>query len=37
MAWVQRPFGLIKSGGKCEYFLQEATLIKVNNVWQKRI
>jgi hypothetical protein len=32
MAWVQRPSGLIKSGGKRKRFLREATLIMVENV-----
>ncbi len=31
-ARVQRPSGLIKSGGKGKYFLGEITLIKVENV-----
>ncbi len=37
MAWVQRPSGLIESGGKRKCFLKEATLIQVDNVSWKRI
>ncbi len=37
MAWVQRPSGLIKSGGKRKHFLREATLFKVENVSWKQI
>ncbi len=31
MAWVQRPSGLIKHGGKRKHFIREDTLIKVEN------
>jgi hypothetical protein len=37
MAWVQKPSGLIKSGGKRKRFLREAILIKVENVSMKQI
>ncbi len=32
MAWVQRPSGLIKKGGKHKQLLREDNLIKVENV-----
>ncbi len=37
MFWVQRPRGVIKSGGNGKRFLQEAALIKAENVSWKRI
>ncbi len=37
MFWVQRPPGVIKSGGNGKRFLRKATLIKADNVLWKRI